>query len=398
MKSKLFIVLVIAACLCLSACTERSTDNSQSSENIPPSVINDSQKSETKEEQVEENKTDTDSSPQQEINQSSSKEHQTDYQEKYKEYLEHFFLLFSEEFADVSQLDPKQVTFFTLMEMVREYQQAEIPFEYDQDLDVYYVPKSSFDKKVEQYFGISDFDFVDTRRYSPQKDSYIYPLAHGFSNQYPEIAVETVERNKVILEVNYTNPEKEGNPIYKIIKFTFEEVKNDGKQYLQPRSGEITMLAPLDYEEVTQEEIDEYIENIPFEVHEIDVPIMDILGNEQERLKMKISLPDTWEVTEHAYWEGDTVKMLNSFFVVEEIPYEDRAKAVSVENKEGVLLNILLMGYKETPVDMRDLLYDYCYYIPYGERYVTIRFRAPSDHNTKEMALHNKILESIEFH
>ena len=165
MKSKLFIVLVIAACLCLSACTERSADSSQSSENTPSSVINDSQKSETKEEQVEENKTDTDSSPQQEINQSSSKEHQTDYQEKYKEYLEHFFLLFSEEFADVSQLDPKQVTFFTLMEMVREYPQAEIPFEYDQDLDVYYVPKSSFDEKVEQYFGICDFDFVDTRRY-----------------------------------------------------------------------------------------------------------------------------------------------------------------------------------------------------------------------------------------
>ena len=55
MKSKLFIVLVIAACLCLSACTERSADSSQSSENTPSSVINDSQKSETKEEQVEEN-------------------------------------------------------------------------------------------------------------------------------------------------------------------------------------------------------------------------------------------------------------------------------------------------------------------------------------------------------
>jgi len=69
MKSKLFIVLVIAACLCLSACTERSTDNSQSSENIPPSVINDSQKSETKEEQAEQ-----DQKPQQSAENPSTEE------------------------------------------------------------------------------------------------------------------------------------------------------------------------------------------------------------------------------------------------------------------------------------------------------------------------------------
>ena len=43
MKSKLFIVLVIAACLCLSACTERSANSSQSSENTPSSIISDSQ-------------------------------------------------------------------------------------------------------------------------------------------------------------------------------------------------------------------------------------------------------------------------------------------------------------------------------------------------------------------
>ena len=69
MKSKLFIVLVITACLCLSACTERSTDNSQSSENIPPSVINDSQKSETKEEQAEQ-----DQKPQQSAENPSTEE------------------------------------------------------------------------------------------------------------------------------------------------------------------------------------------------------------------------------------------------------------------------------------------------------------------------------------
>ena len=272
------------------------------------------------------------------------------------------------------------------------------PFEYDQDLDVYYVPKSSFDEKVEQYFGICDFDFVDTRRYVPGKDSYMYTLAHGYPILYPEIVAKTAKGNQVTLIVDYKNPEKEGNPTYKTIEFIFEEVKNNGKQYLHPQSAQLTMMAPSDYERVTQEDIDEYIKNISFEVHEIDITVTDLGGDEKERIKMKISLPDNWKPTDYAYWEGGTVKMLNSFFVVEEIPYEDRAKAVSVENKEGVLLNILLMEYKETPVDMRDLLYDYCYYIPYGERYVTIRFRAPSDHNTKEMALHKKILESIEFH
>ena len=230
MKSKLFIVLVIAACLCLSACTERSANNSQSSENTPPSVISDSQETETNEEHPEQEE----SFPQQKVDEHEIKqETKSIYEEKYGEYLEHFFMMFAKEFDDVSELNSSQVTFFTLIELMREYPKEEIPFEYNPELDVYYVPKSVFCEKVEQYFGISEFNFVDTSRYASEKDSYMYTFAHGFPIIYPQVVSANKTGEQIVFTVAYTNPEQEENPTIQTLLFTFKEIEGDGKSYLQ---------------------------------------------------------------------------------------------------------------------------------------------------------------------
>ena len=164
----------------------------------------------------------------------------TYYQAKYGKYLEHFFLLFSQEFSSVSQLSQETVLFFTLVEMIDEYPQTEIPFEYDQDLDVYYIPRSALNEKVEQYFGIYDFDFVDTDRYSPEKDSYTYTFAHGYPILYPKIISTEIQRERIVFEVAYTNPEMEGNPTIQTLLFTFKEIENNGKTCLQAISANST--------------------------------------------------------------------------------------------------------------------------------------------------------------
>lgn len=159
-------------------------------------------------------------------------------QEKYESYLEHFFLIFSQKFSSVSQLNQESILFFTLVEMTDEYPREEIPFEYDVSLDAYYVPRSMVNKKVEQYFGISNFDFVDTSRYFPKEDSYTYTLAHGFPISYPQIVSVSQQGSRLIFTVDYTNPEREGNPTIQTLLFTFEEIEADGRNYLQAVSAD----------------------------------------------------------------------------------------------------------------------------------------------------------------
>ena len=154
--------------------------------------------------------------------------------------MEHFFLLFSNEFTSVSQLNQETVLFFTLIEIIAEYPKTEIPFEYDSNLDVYYVPKHILNEKVAQYFGIYDFHFVDTDRYSPEKDSYTYTLAHGYPVLYPQIVSTDIQGEQVTFKVAYTNPEIEGNPTTQILLFTFEEIESNGIKYLQAISANLT--------------------------------------------------------------------------------------------------------------------------------------------------------------
>lgn len=145
--------------------------------------------------------------------------------------------MFSDQFDSVLQLNQESVLFFTLIEMIDEYPQEEIPFEYNLSLDVYYVPRLMLKEKVEQYFGIHNFDFVDTDRYSHEKDSYAYTFAHGYPILYPQIVSTDHRGSQVIFEVVYTNPEMEGNPTTQLLLFTFDEIRINGKDYLQAISA-----------------------------------------------------------------------------------------------------------------------------------------------------------------
>ena len=136
MKSKLFIVLVIAACLCLSACTERSADSSQSSENTPPSVINDSQKSETKEEQAEQ-----DQKPQQSAENPST-------EEPTEEELEELFTKAMHKINELATEDPCFI--------ITDIFNNEIEIDYDDNMTMNYatyVRTSRQYSELEDYYG-----------------------------------------------------------------------------------------------------------------------------------------------------------------------------------------------------------------------------------------------------
>lgn len=389
---------------------EANTDSKANPTNNP-------QTSKSKEELVEneKNKSKTDTSQQTELEDKKT----SYYKEQYKDFLYHFFLMFSDEFQSPSELNQETILFFTQIETMQQYNDSEIPYELDNEMGVYFIPSAVIQKNVEHYFGLVNFSLENSTQYTSEKDAYMYPEAHGFPIVYPQIEAVEIDNKKITYTVIYTNPELENNPILKTLKFCFTEINEDGQSFLQAISAYIVEDRTKTHEvsdTETEEQPDTDIQekNTSWKTVNIQMPVQTQQSGliDGEYLDISILVPETWKLaSNNVFTENGETKSAGYFATLfkdtsptlSTINPEDAMgyishQTVELNNKTQALLIItaVFMGKENIPIPT-ERIYAYNYDIIHDNYILSIIFHEKGFDNKEGIEFHKKILDSIQY-
>lgn len=234
MKTKLFFIAAIIACLCLSACAERNFSSEKSSiEELEsaPDISSSSSDTDLSEPNESSSSIVLDNKQEGSTSATTSEESVDELTEEdltnMRKYAIYFAEFFNTPFSSTDELDYQMVGFNSLFWIATS--EGYNDFETD-DGGYPYIPKSLLQTFVWEHFGIDDYEYPVSDnfnilpQYNSDKDAYLVGTAMGGSKSIVSILNETISGRNVTYIMKYETPNIETGEIMETynIKYNFQ--------------------------------------------------------------------------------------------------------------------------------------------------------------------------------